>query len=191
MTPCRRWDTGASVGLNLDFARVHTKTQNLIDPCFGAKTWSFPIKTEVKWLVLVRLGIIRSPGPSFEAGCGPPTRQPMAASTVSDLETPAHAMGCHEYRIWPWRTEDYQSYTTCDMFQDVPGSVPGGIGFLPGVWVGHAQSHVSPMECADSDVACAGAHHEDYPGANQVDRQGDRWSPRTILPRHSMYAIYA
>ena len=49
MTPCRRWDTGASVGLNLDFARVHTKTQNLIDPCFGAKTWSFPIKTEVKW----------------------------------------------------------------------------------------------------------------------------------------------
>ena len=24
---------------------------NLIDPCFGAKTWSFPIKTGVKWVL--------------------------------------------------------------------------------------------------------------------------------------------
>ena len=32
---------------------------NLIDPCFGAKTWSFPIKTGVKWVLGIYIYIFR------------------------------------------------------------------------------------------------------------------------------------
>ena len=31
--------------------RALLDAKNLIDPCFGAKTWSFPIKTEVTWVL--------------------------------------------------------------------------------------------------------------------------------------------